>query len=332
MNKPLIAITMGDPCGIGPEIIVKAHMSQRVNEIARPLVVGEADVIEYYVKLLGLNACVNCVESVKQGRYETGVINVLSINGAGSYKIGEVSANAGRASYNYIAEAVKITLNGKADAIVTAPINKEALRAADIGLIGHTEILAYLTKANNPLTMFETRGLRIFFLSRHVSLTEAVALCKKGRITDYILRCKKALEQLGVYNGTLAVAGLNPHSGEHGLFGNEEETEIVPAVKAARDLGCDVAGPVGADSVFAQALNGKYTAVLSLYHDQGHIAAKTLDFDRTISLTLGLPFLRTSVDHGTAFDIAGQGIANETGMIEAITAAAGYAPYFKNNI
>jgi 4-hydroxy-L-threonine phosphate dehydrogenase PdxA len=214
------------------------------------------------------------------------------------------------------------------DALATTPINKESLRAADIPQIGHTEILAELTDTHDPLTMFEVHGMRVFFLSRHVSLREACDLVTKDRVLDYIIRCTQALKKLGVEGGTMAVAGLNPHSGEHGLFGREEMDHVEPAIKEARQLGYDVEGPIGADSVFHFALAGRYNSILSLYHDQGHIATKTLDFERTISITNGLPFLRTSVDHGTAFDIAGTGTASAVSMIEAIALAAKYAPYF----
>ena len=219
-------------------------------------------------------------------------------------------------------------MEGKADAISTAPINKEALRAAGVDFIGHTEIFAALTDTNDPLTMFETNGMRIFFLTRHVSLRNMVDMITKERIIDYVERCTEALARLGVTDGTMAVAGLNPHSGEHGLFGWEEVNELAPAVEELRARGYNVEGPVSADSVFHQAALGRYNSVLSLYHDQGHIAAKTLDFDRTIAITNSMPILRTSVDHGTAFDIAGKGTASAISMIECVKLAAKYAPYF----
>jgi 4-hydroxythreonine-4-phosphate dehydrogenase len=179
--------------------------------------------------------------------------------------------------------------------------------------------------------MFETRGLRVFFLSRHVSLRKACDMVTKERIVDYVKRSVAALKKLGVSGGTMAIAGLNPHSGEHGLFGDEEMNEVFPAVKELREAGYDVAGPIGADSVFHLALKGVYNSVLSLYHDQGHIATKTLDFDRTISITGGMPILRTSVDHGTAFDIAWKNKASEVSMVEAILLAAKYSPGFAEN-
>ena len=198
----------------------------------------------------------------------------------------------------------------------------------NVDYIGHTEIFAGLTGADDPLTMFEVRNLRVFFLSRHVSLKEACEIVKKDRIENYIRRCAAELKKLGVDDGTIAIAGLNPHCGEHGLFGFEEVNEIIPAVNQLKKEGYNVEGPIGADSVFHQALEGRYSAVLSLYHDQGHIAAKTFDFDRTISVTLGMPILRTSVDHGTAMDIAGKGIASSLSMVEALRIGAKYSVKF----
>jgi len=231
----------------------------------------------------------------------------------------------GKAAYEYIEKSIELALTKKVDAIATAPINKESLKTGGVPFIGHTEIFAALTNTADPLTMFEVRGLRIFFLTRHVSLRQACDLVTKERIIDYVKRCYVMLNKLGVTEGTMAIAGLNPHSGEHGLFGNEEVNEIAPAVAQLQAQGIAVAGPIGADSVFHQALHGKYNSVLSLYHDQGHIAAKTLDFERTISVTGGMPILRTSVDHGTALDIAGTGIASPVSMIEAIKLAAEYS-------
>ena len=202
------------------------------------------------------------------------------------------------------------------------------MRAGGINYIGHTEIFGALTGTEDPLTMFETNGMRVFFLTRHVSLREMLDMITKERIKDYVKRCLEAMKRLGVTDGTMAIAGLNPHSGEHGLFGWEEVNEITPAVEELKAEGYDVVGPIGADSVFHQAALGKYNSVLSLYHDQGHIATKTLDFERTIAITNGMPILRTSVDHGTAFDIAGKGIVSAVSMIEAILLAAKYAPNF----
>ncbi|NMD98829.1 4-hydroxythreonine-4-phosphate dehydrogenase PdxA [Selenomonas bovis] len=329
MKKPLIGVPMGDPAGVGAEITVKSLMSDKVKDVADVIVVGDKEVLAQALKVCGLTAELNCVDDPADGRYEDGVINVIDLDNIdmASLQMGKVQAMCGKAAFEYIEKCVELAMAHKIDAIATTPINKEALRAAHVNYIGHTEILGALSHSRDPLTMFEVDGLRVFFLTRHMSLREACDAVKKDRVLEYIRRCTKALQQLGV-EGKMAVAGLNPHSGEHGLFGWEEVKEIAPAVAQAQQEGYDVVGPIGPDSVFHQALQGRYQAVLSLYHDQGHIATKTYDFERTIAVTLDMPFLRTSVDHGTAFDIAGKGIVSDISMIEAIRLAAKYAPNF----
>lgn len=329
MKKPLIGVPMGDPAGVGAEITVKSLMSDKVKDVADVIVVGDKEVLAQALKVCGLTAELNCVDDPADGRYEDGVINVIDLDNIdmASLQMGKVQAMCGKAAFEYIEKCVELAMAHKIDAIATTPINKEALRAAHVNYIGHTEILGALSHSRDPLTMFEVDGLRVFFLTRHMSLREACDAVKKDRVLEYICRCTKALQQLGV-KGKMAVAGLNPHSGEHGLFGWEEVKEIAPAVAQAQQEGYDVVGPIGPDSVFHQALQGRYQAVLSLYHDQGHIATKTYDFERTIAVTLDMPFLRTSVDHGTAFDIAGKGIVSDISMIEAIRLAAKYAPNF----
>ena len=245
-----------------------------------------------------------------------------------AFVIGTVDGMCGKAAYEYIVECIRLANEGKAAAVATPPINKESLKKGGIDFIGHTEIFGALTNTPDPLTMCEVRGMRVFFLTRHVSLRQACDLITKDRIKDYVRRCTEALRRLGVTEGTMAVAGLNPHSGEHGLFGDEEVEEVAPAVLELQAEGYDVAGPISADSVFHLALQGRYNSVLSLYHDQGHIATKTLDFEQTIAVTNGMPILRTSVDHGTAMDIAGKGLASAVSMIEAIRLAVKYAPHF----
>ena len=330
MKKPLIAVTLGDPAGIGPEIVVKTIADKDLFAEANCIVLGDAKIVKQAIGVTGVDLKVNCVEDPADGDYSEGVLNMINMHNIdmAEFEYGTVSAMCGRAAYEYIEKGIQLTLDGKADAISTAPINKEAIRAAGVEFIGHTEIFAALTNTNDPLTMFETNGMRIFFLTRHVSLREMVDMITKERIIDYVERCTEALARLGVTEGTMAVAGLNPHSGEHGLFGWEEVDEIAPAVEELKARGYNVEGPVSADSVFHQAATGRYSSVLSLYHDQGHIAAKTLDFDRTIAITNSMPILRCSVDHGTAFDIAGKGIASAVSMIESVRLAAKYAPYF----
>ena len=331
MEKPIISVTMGDPAGIGPEIVAKSIADKATYDVARCIVIGDKKVMEKAIEIVGADLKVNVVESPADGDYSYGVLNMIDLDNIdmSRFEYGKINAMCGQAAFDYIKKSIEITMDKQADAVATTPINKESLHAAAVDFIGHTEIFGALTGTDDPLTMFETNGLRVFFLTRHKSLRDMLDDIKKDRIIDYVERCTDALRRLGVKEGTMAVAGLNPHSGEHGLFGWEEVKEIAPAVEELKESGFNVAGPVPADSVFHQAAQGRFNSVLSLYHDQGHIATKTLDFDRTISITNGMPILRTSVDHGTAFDIAGKGIAGAVSMEEAIRLAAKYAPFFK---
>ncbi|MGC4377186.1 4-hydroxythreonine-4-phosphate dehydrogenase PdxA [Fictibacillus sp. Mic-4] len=330
-EKPVIAISMGDPAGIGPEIIAKALSKSEIYDVCRPVLVGHKEVMSQALSITGLSRKLNPIATPSEGEFTSGIIDIIHLDNVDmeELKMGEVQGMCGQAAFDYIQTCIEFANEGVVDAFATAPINKESLKAANVPYIGHTEMLAGLTGVEDPLTMFEVRSLRIFFLTRHLSLKEAIGQMTKERVHDYLKRCTKALHRLGIENGTIAVAGLNPHSGENGLFGREEVDEIAPGIEKARKEGINAFGPVPADSVFYQALNGKYDAVLSLYHDQGHIAAKMTDFERTISITNGLPFLRTSVDHGTAFDIAGKGLAGSVSMEEAIKLAAKYAEKFR---
>lgn len=331
MNKPLIAVPIGDPAGVGPEIVAMAFADEKVMAAARCIAVGDKKIMEQAVKITGTDLTIHAVNGPEEGRYEPGVLNLIDLDNINmnDFLFGKVSGMCGKAAYGYIAESIRLANEGKVDAVATTPINKEALKAGEIHYIGHTEIFGALTGTPDPLTMFETNGMRVFFLTRHVSLRNMLDMITKERIKDYVKRCLEALARLGVTEGTMAVAGLNPHCGEHGLFGDEEVNEIIPAVWELQAEGYPVTGPIGADSVFHQAAQGRFSSVLSLYHDQGHIATKTLDFDRTIAITNGMPILRTSVDHGTAFDIAGTGKVSAVSMIEAILLAAKYSPNFK---
>lgn len=324
MNRPFIAVPIGDPAGIGPEIVVKAVASEEIKNIARCIIIGDCNVIANALKIT--NTDINICRIEKTEDYKDNHLNIIPIDNVDftALHIGEVSGMCGKAAYEYIEKSIDLAIKKQVAAVATPPINKESLKAANIPYIGHTEIFGALTNTADPLTMFEVRNLRIFFLTRHVSLRNACDLITKERIEDYVKRCIDVLNKLGVTDGTMAIAGLNPHSGEHGLFGNEEVDEITPAVENLKALGYEVDGPISADSVFHLALQGRYNSVLSLYHDQGHIAAKTFDFERTISVTGGMPILRTSVDHGTAMDIAGTGKASEISMKEAIKVAVKY--------
>lgn len=332
MIKPLIAIPIGDPAGVGPEIVAMSIADKTVFDTARCIIIGDKNIIDNAINICKVKLKVNVVESPEQGIYEENVLNLIDLKNIdmSKFKFGEVSGMCGKAAYDYIAKSIELANTGKVDAVATTPINKESFKAGDINYIGHTEIFGALTNTEDPLTMFEVRGMRVFFLSRHVSLSKACSMVTKERIMDYVERCQKALIKLGVTEGTMAIAGLNPHSGEHGLFGDEEVNEVTPAVEELQKQGYKVVGPIGADSVFHLALQGRFNSVLSLYHDQGHIATKTLDFEKTIAITGGMPILRTSVDHGTAFDIAGTGKVSAVSMIEAILLAAKYSPNYKN--
>jgi len=333
MDKPILVIPMGDAAGIGPEITVKALANKAVNEMAHLVVVGDGQVLKQALRYSQVELTINCINEPRKGNFFPGVLNLIDLGNIelSQLKLGAVQAMTGKAAYEYIEVATRLCLAKKAQVLVTTAINKESLQAAKVPYIGHTEIIGALTGTKNPLTLFQVHNLRVFFLSRHVSLRQACDLVTQENLAAFIDQSVIALKRLGVTNPRLAVAGLNPHSGEHGLFGREEVEAVIPAVAAARRGGIDVEGPIGADSVFYLALKGKYDAVLSLYHDQGHIATKMVDFEKTISITIGMPFLRTSVDHGTALDIAGKGLASPVSLIEAIRLGALYAPFFKQS-
>jgi 4-hydroxythreonine-4-phosphate dehydrogenase len=326
-NRPILAATMGDPAGIGPEICVRALLSPEVRDSSRSFVIGDARILEKALAVCGLTADLNRISGPEALADRPGTIDVLHQDSADPaiLKMGQIQPLGGEAAYAAIKTSIDLAMSGRIAGVVTAPINKESLQAAKIPFIGHTEMFAEHTGATEEMTMFTISGLKIFFLTRHMSLAQACAKITVPNVTKGIDQCIKALRQLGYENPHLAVAALNPHGGEDGMFGREEIEGIKPAVAAARARGLTISGPVPADSVFHLARIGRYDAVLSLYHDQGHIAAKMMDFERTVSVTLGLPVLRTSVDHGTAFDIAGTGKASAVSMIEAIRVAAEYA-------
>jgi len=330
--KPLICIPMGDPAGVGPEVALAAVTDPGLAEQARMIVVGSRHVLERAAGCLKRDIALNEADPRLAGpdALREGACNYIECGSVpSSFVYGQVDAACGRAAYDCIVKATELAMNGLVDAMATTPINKVSLTEAGIDYIGHTEILAALAGVQDPLTMFQVRGLRVFFLTRHMALREACRSITEERVYRYIQRCCGALERLGVSKPRFAVAALNPHGGEHGMFGDEEDLIITPAIERAKRAGFDAHGPLPADSVFHFALGGAWDCVLSLYHDQGHIATKMIDFDRTIAVTHGLPFLRTSVDHGTAFDIAGTGKAGATSMVEAIRLAALYAPQFK---
>ncbi|HEV7931765.1 MAG TPA: 4-hydroxythreonine-4-phosphate dehydrogenase PdxA [Actinomadura sp.] len=334
--RPLLAVTLGDPAGIGPEIVARTLADPHSSSMARGLAVGDAAVLRRAAAVCGLDIEVNAVQGPDEARFEAGVIDILDLGIAGEdLAWGKVDATAGRSAIAAIEAAARLAMERKADAVVTAPINKEAIWAAGSEHLGHTEMLGRLTGSERHNTMFVVRKLKIFFTTRHMSLRRALDQITQGNVEHAIHEAYTALRVFGGSSGTqdsgtrpprLAVAAINPHGGEGGNFGDEEIAVIAPAVEAARAAGLDVTGPIPADSVFHQGLQGRYDGVLSHFHDQGHIPAKTYDFDGTVSVTVGLPILRTSVDHGTAFDIAGTGTASPRTMASAFRAAVDFAP------
>ena len=323
-ERPVIAVTMGDPAGVGPEIAVKVLSGAGFCDRCRPVLIGDLGLVERTAEELMINTSFEAVASPKDVVGKAGLVEVVDLKNVDvdALEVGKISVEAGRASIEYIEKAVDYALKGEVNAVATGPINKQAIQLAGSRHIGHTEMLGSLCGVEDPLTMFWVRGARIFFLTRHLSLVEAVKAVKKDRVVRTVVRAVRELQRMGLRDPLVGVAALNPHASDEGLVGDEEAREIVPAVEELVSRGFRVVGPVPADTVFLKALEGRYDAVLSLYHDQGHIAAKTVDFYGTVSVTLGLPFIRTSVDHGTAYDIAGKGIANPRSLDEAIKLAA----------
>lgn len=321
--RPTIAVTMGDPAGIGPEIVLGALKDGEIYQRCRPVVIGSLEILRRCAKAVSLEPRLTPVSSPSEPHGEPETIEVLdvSVPGLEDLRPGEVQVCAGLASDAFIRKACEFGLQKEIVAIVTAPISKESLRAAGIKGIGHTELLAEYLLSPDPLTLFITDNMRIFFLSRHLSLRQAIEYITENGLVDVIARVHSAMRNLGFPKPSIAVSALNPHASDGGQFGQEEETTISPAIRKARRQGIEVVGPIPADSVFHQALEGRFDCVISLYHDQGHIAVKTRDFYGTVTATLGLPVLRTSVDHGTAFDIAWQGKANPFSMKKAVLVA-----------
>lgn len=323
-NRPVIAITLGDPAGIGPEIVLGALKEKEIYEKCVPVVIGSADILRRCSEATGIIAeHIDIITSPRQAKGNYGTVEVVHVESPGMQDIipGALSAEAGAAAEAFVKRACELALAGEIDAISTTPINKEALRLAGITHIGHTEILAAYLDSHDPLTLFITENMRIFFLSRHLSLSKAIEYINTQRVYDFIKLVHSAMTGFGFETPSIGLAALNPHASDGGQFGDEEEKYLIPAAQLARDNGINCIGPIGADSVFNMALEGRFDCVVSLYHDQGHIAAKTRDFYGTVTATLNLPVLRTSVDHGTAMDIAWKGIANPVSMKAAIIAA-----------
>jgi 4-hydroxythreonine-4-phosphate dehydrogenase len=325
---------MGDPAGVGPEIIARAAAEPAVRERSRPVVIGSAQAMREALALVGSPLLPHVVARVADCRWAADAVEVLDLANVEMATLprGAVSAEAGRAAYEYVERGVTLARAREVDAIVTAPINKEALAAAGMEHTGHTEILARLTGTKDFAMLLMGHELRVIHVTTHVALRRVPELVTKDRVLRVIRLAQRTLEGLGRPRGRIAVAGLNPHAGEDGLFGDEEQAAIAPAIAVARADGLDVTGPLPADTLFSRARGGEFDIVVAMYHDQGHIPVKTLGFqydERTkrwtglsgVNVTVGLPFLRVSVDHGTAFDRAWKGIANPESMVEAIDVA-----------
>jgi len=334
-KRPIIGISVGDPNGIGPEITAKSLSLEEIYEICCPLVISDFELMKEAVKIANVSVNLNRVKNPQEGKYEFGMIDVLDMNNVDMSKVvyKKATAEGGKASFEYIKKVIELALAKEIDATVTGPIHKEAINLAGYHYAGHTEIYADFTETKDYAMMLADGDYRIVHVSTHVSLRKACDLAKRERILKVIDLGYETLLRLGVENPRIAVAGLNPHAGEEGLFGDEEITEIIPAIEIAREEGINIDGPIPPDTVFAKARGGQYDLVVAMYHDQGHIAMKVAGFNYDkktrqwtsmsgVNVTLGLPIIRTSVDHGVAFGKAGEGRANPQSMIEAIRMAA----------
>ena len=322
-GRPIIAITMGDAAGIGPEVIAKALSSGLLYRQCRPLIIGERVTMQKALDLIKSPAGLRVVKTASEAEGQPATLDLLDMHNLAETDIliGHTCRACGKAAVEYILKAAQLATDGEVSALVTAPINKEATRQAGCGELGHLEILAHYTHSSEYATMLTSGPLRVVHLTTHYSLREALNYVNRERILARLKLIWNSLTNWGILHPRIAVAALNPHGGEGGILGNEEIQEISPAVKAAQELGIDARGPYPADTVFNRAIAGEFDVVLALFHDQGHIPIKVYGFEKSVSVALGLPFIRTSVDHGTAFDIAGKGIAEAESMLEAIKVA-----------
>lgn len=328
-KKPRIGITMGDAAGVGPEIIVKAIASGQFSDSAELIVIGDQGRLRLAAKLTG-HGDIELVDVTSDPSQPLNpeAINVVEVPGLDpEVEFGKISANAGEAAYRYLDAAVREAMAGKITAICTAPINKKALQDAGHIYAGHTELLADLTGTEEVSMMLQAPHLRVIHVTTHVGLKDAIARINPGLVERTIIRGHRALLAAGITTPTIAVCAINPHGGENGLFGErEEELKILPAIEAVQAAGINAVGPVPADTAFFRAVRGEFDLVVAMYHDQGHVPIKVMGIDAGVNITVGLPVVRTSVDHGTAFDIAGTGSADERGMIEAIIQAISLSP------
>lgn len=333
--KPILTITMGDPSGIGPEIAAKALAEKSTYKICRPFIVGDANAMRQAVDIAGVDLKIRPVSEVVEAEFQYGIMDVIDLKNVdvNCLEHGKVSASAGKAAFEAIKKAIELALDKQIDGTVTGPIHKGALNLAGHHFSGHTEIYAHYTNTQDYAMMLAEGSFRIVHVTTHVSLRQACDLVKKERVLKVIQLADDVCKKLGIAHPRVGVAGLNPHSSDGGLFGWEEEKEIIPALEAARTSGINADGPVPPDTLFSKTKGGRYDVAIAMYHDQGHIPLKlcgfTWDEDKNkwhsvsgVNITLGLPIIRTSVDHGTAFDIAGKGTATAESLINAIEYAA----------
>jgi len=326
--RPRVGITMGDAAGIGPEIVMKSIGHPELYEQCQPLVVGDAGRLGEAGRLVGGALKVNAIGHPSEARFVPGVVNCIDLKLIPEgMPWGRVSPICGDAAYQYVARAVELARAGEIAAICTAPLNKEALRAGGHIFPGHTEMLAHLTGTQEVSMMLSTPKLKVIHVTGHLGLLEAIAKIEPGLVERTIARAQMMLVQAGWVRPRIGVCGINPHAGEHGLFGaGEEESKIEPAVRACQARGWDVQGPLPADALFFRAGRGDFDIIVAMYHDQGHAPVKVLGIDAGVNITVGLPIIRTSVDHGTAFDIAGTGKADERSLLTAIQQAVEFVP------
>ncbi len=322
-SRPILAITLGDPAGIGPEVVLKALGHGEVFDICRPLVVGDSGVLKRAAAWLEVEPRFERIAEIGSGGYAEGTVPLLDLANVdlAEAPVGQVSAGAGRAAVEYVMRACDLAMAGQVEAVVTAPLNKEAMHRAGFLYPGHTELLAERTGAERVSMLLVGPALRVVHVSTHVSLEEAIRRVTPARVLEVIELAHRSCRMLGIEAPRIAVAGLNPHASENGLFGMQEAERIQPAIEMARARGWTVSDPQPPDTVFLRATRGEFDIIVAMYHDQGHIPMKLLAFDSGVNVSIGLPVLRTSVDHGTAFDIAGTGQASEESMLAAIRVA-----------
>ncbi|MFT9485784.1 4-hydroxythreonine-4-phosphate dehydrogenase PdxA [Tepidibacillus infernus] len=329
MSKlPTLAITMGDGAGVGPEIIIKALSDQSIYESCKPFVIGDTKRLEKVKSILKSNISIKTIKFLNEAKFEFGTIDCLDLDLLPEdLPFGEVNAIAGDAAFRYLEKAIQLAKNKEIDGVVTAPLNKEALHKGGHIYPGHTEILAELTNTKDYAMMLSAPKLKVIHVTTHIGLIDAIKKITPERVYTVIKLADQTLRKAGYRNPKIVVCGINPHAGENGLFGyGEEEEKLIPAIEKAKEEGINVYGPLPADTVFFRATRGDFDIVVAQYHDQGHGPIKVLGLENGVNITVGLPIIRTSVDHGTAFDIAGKGIADELSLIEAISQAIELAP------